>query len=106
MQVTAVSVGLDKAVFFWDVRQETPIRVVRNAHVHEIRCCAINNRGSIVATGGADCTVKLWDLSSGKALGAFAGHTATVNKTRFSPDDNQLASVADDGTMVLWRMDV
>jgi WD40 repeat protein len=105
-QVTAVSVGLDKGVFFWDVRQDKPIRVVPNAHLHEITCCAINARGSVVATGSADCMVKLWDLNSGKALGAFAGHTSTVNKLQFSPDDNQLASVADDGSMVLWRMNV
>ena len=97
-------VGLDKGVFFWDVRQDAPICVVRDAHMHEITCCAINHRGGIVATGGADCTIKLWEMGSGKALGAFAGHTATVNKLQFSPDDNQLASVADDGTMVMWRM--
>jgi WD40 repeat protein len=104
MQVTAVSVGLDKGVFFWDVRQDKPVRVVPNAHLHEITCCAINARGSVVATGGADCTVKLWDLGTGRALGAFAGHTSTVNKLRFSPDDNQLASVADDSSLVLWKV--
>lgn len=48
--------------------------------------------------------VKLWDLHSGHGLGAFAGHTATVNKLQFSPDDNQLASVAEDGSMVLWSL--
>jgi WD40 repeat protein len=106
VQVTAVSVGLDKGVFCWDVRQDRPIRVVPNAHLHEITCCAINSRGSVVATGSADCMVKLWDLRSGQALGAFAGHTSTVNKLQFSPDDNQLASVADDGSMVLWNMNV
>lgn len=106
MQVTAVSVGLDKGVFFWDVRQEAPIRVVPNAHLHEITCCAINAQGSLVATGGADCTVKVWELQSGKSLGSFAGHTSTVNKLQFSPDDNQLASVADDGSMVIWRVQV
>lgn len=98
--------GLDKGVFFWDVRQDKPQHVVPNAHLHEITCCAINSCGSLVATGGADCMVKLWDLGSGRALGAFAGHTSTVNKLRFSPDDNQLASVADDGSMVLWRVTV
>jgi WD40 repeat protein len=103
-QVTAVSVGLDRGVFFWDVRADKPIRVVPNAHLHEITCCAINPQGSIVATGGADCMVKVWDLASGHALGAFAGHTSTVNKLRFSPEGNQLASVADDGSMVMWRV--
>lgn len=105
-QVTAVSVGLDKSVCFWDVRQEAPVRVVPNAHLHEMTCCAINRGGTLVATAAADCLVKLWDLASGRALGAFAGHTNTVNKLQFSPGDNQLASVGDDGSMVLWRLNL
>lgn len=98
--------GLDKGVFFWDVRQDAPIRVVPNAHLHEITCCAINPQGSLVATGGADCMVKLWDLRSGKAMGVCAGHSASVNKLRFSPAGNELASVSEDGSMVIVRINV
>jgi WD40 repeat protein len=101
-----VSCGLDKAVFFWDVRQDAPVRVVPNAHVHKMTCCGINRRGTVAATGGADCVIKLWDLASGRPLGAFVGHTSTVNQLQFGPDDNQLASVGDDGSMVLWRLSV
>lgn len=57
------------------------------------------------AVGGADCAVKLWDFGSGRLLGTYAGHTSTVNKLNFSPDDNQLASVASDGSMVFWRIE-
>jgi WD40 repeat protein len=106
VQVTAVSVGLDRALTFWDIRQEAPVRTTPNAHVHEATCVAINRRGSVVATGAADCTVKLWDLASGRLLGAFAGHTGTVRRLAFSPNDNRLASAADDGSMVLWRLAV
>lgn len=56
-QVTAVSVGLDKGVFIWDVRQDKPTWVVPNAHLHEITCCAINMRGGVVATGEPGCSV-------------------------------------------------
>jgi WD40 repeat protein len=56
LQVTAVSVGLDKGLFIWDVRQDKPTRVVPNAHLHEITCCAINMRGGVVATGGRSGT--------------------------------------------------
>lgn len=69
-------------------------------HPHDIQshcCCRV--------AGGADCAVKLWDFGTGRLLGTYAGHTSTVNKLHFSPDDNQLASVASDGTMVLWRME-
>eukprot|EP00879_Flechtneria_rotunda_P018994 GHRR01019941.1.p1 GENE.GHRR01019941.1~~GHRR01019941.1.p1 ORF type:complete len:160 (+),score=53.29 GHRR01019941.1:62-481(+) len=104
VQVSVISVGLDKCVFTWDIRQDTPVRVIPDAHLHEITCCAVNRRGNLIATGGADCAVKLWDLKTGRLAGTYAGHTSTVNKLHFSPDDNQLASVANDGTMVLWSM--
>lgn len=52
-----MSVGLDKGVFIWDVRQDKPTRVVPNAHLHEITCCAINMRGGVVATGELGCSV-------------------------------------------------
>ncbi|WIA35292.1 hypothetical protein OEZ86_003749 [Tetradesmus obliquus] len=102
-QVSVVSVGLDKGIFLWDIRKDAPVRVVLDAHLHEITCVAVNHAGTLIATGGADCAVKLWDFGSGRPVGMYAGHTSTVNKVQFSPDDNQLASVANDGTQVLWR---
>ncbi|KAF6264277.1 flagellar associated protein [Scenedesmus sp. NREL 46B-D3] len=102
-QVSVASVGLDKGIFLWDIRKDTPVRVVPDAHLHEITCVAINRAGTLIATGGADCAVKLWDFGSGRPVGMYAGHTSTVNKLQFSPDDNQLASVANDGTHVLWQ---
>lgn len=51
MQVSVVSVGLDKGIIIWDIRKEQPVRIVPDAHLHEIMCCAINNRGNLIATG-------------------------------------------------------
>jgi WD40 repeat protein len=73
MQVSVVSVGLDKGIFLWDIRKDTPVRVVPDAHLHEITCVAINRAGTLIATGGADCAVKLWDFGSGRPVGMYAG---------------------------------
>lgn len=73
MQVSVVSVGLDKGVFIWDIRKDTPVRVIPDAHLHETTCVAINRAGTLIATGAADCAVKLWDFSSGKPVGMYAG---------------------------------
>jgi WD40 repeat protein len=96
-------VGLNRNIHIWDIRQPTPIRVIKEAHTSEVTCAAVNPRGSLIATGGVDAVVKLWDFSSGALLGSWAGHTGPVSKVSFSPDDNQLASVGKDGSMVLWR---
>eukprot|EP00775_Hariotina_reticulata_P008043 gene8043-8238_t len=104
-QVSVVSVGLDRGVFVWDLRSPSPVRVIPDAHQHEATCCAVNGKGNLIATGGADCTVKLWDVATGRSVGVFAGHTATVNRCCFSPDDSQLASCSNDGTIVFWTFE-
>ncbi len=46
----------------------------------EVTSVAVSRRGHIIATGGADSYVKLWDFRTGAALGSFEGHTAAVTK--------------------------
>lgn len=102
VQVSVVTVGLDRGVFVWDIRQPNPVRVIKEAHLHEATCVAVNNRGNLIASGGADRLIKLWDFGTGAAVGSCEGHTARVNKCAFTPDDKQLASISDDSTLILW----
>jgi WD40 repeat protein len=53
-------------------------------------------------SGGADMTVKLWDLSTGECLRTFAGHAGVVTSVVISPDGSTLASSSYDGTVKLW----
>ncbi|KAF8060525.1 CFAP52 [Scenedesmus sp. PABB004] len=57
LKVSVVSVGLDRAVSVWDLRCDAAVRVVQDAHQHEITCVAVNHAGTLIATGGADCAV-------------------------------------------------
>lgn len=79
LQVSVVSVGLDKGIFLWDIRKDAPVRVVPDAHLHEITCVAVNHAGTLIATGGADCAVKLWDFGSGRPVGMYAGAYAGIS---------------------------
>ena len=35
-------------------------------------------------------------------LGANGGHSSTITAIAFSPDDKQIVSVAEDGSIILW----
>ena len=54
----------------------------------------------IIASGSADNTVKLWNVSTGKEITTLKGHSAIVFDVSFSPDGKTIASASD--TVKLW----
>uniref|UniRef100_A0A9I9CTB4 CAF1B/HIR1 beta-propeller domain-containing protein n=1 Tax=Cucumis melo TaxID=3656 RepID=A0A9I9CTB4_CUCME len=67
----------------------------------------------LLATGGADFDIKLWLLNSGEEQKKVPGatyqsslsyHGSAVNCLRFSPSGEQLASGADGGELIIWKL--
>jgi RNA polymerase sigma factor (sigma-70 family) len=54
---------------------------------------ALTADGKLLARGGADNTVDLWDVASGKKLHTLKGHTVPILRVAFSPDGKTLASI-------------
>ena len=62
------SVGDDKCIILWDIRQPKPLHVVKDAHDGDINSIAFNPMNKhLFATGSADKTVALWDMRNLKA---------------------------------------
>ena len=57
--------------------------------------------GTLLAVGGQDATVRLWNLKDGTSR-ILEGHKQPVQVLQFSPDNQRLASGAEDGTIILW----
>lgn len=54
----------------------------------------------------ADCTIRLWDVVSGKEIRTLKGHNAGVLSMAFAPDGKKLAaSVAQDPNIRIWDLD-
>ncbi|WP_445638558.1 WD40 domain-containing protein [Nostoc sp. DSM 114161] len=58
--------------------------------------------GKTLASGSFDKTIKLWDVSTGKAIKTLTGHSSSVISVGFSPDGKTLASGSFDKTIKLW----
>lgn len=103
-QTQVLSVGQEKKITFWDLRVPNPTQFIDPAHNGEARCIAVSNRGTLFATGGVDQMVKLWDMRTGGLVSDGIGHSGAVNCVRFTPDDKQITSVGDDGSVFVWNV--
>jgi WD40 repeat protein len=50
--------------------------------------------GSLVAAGGGDCLVRVWDVATGRPIHVLTGHTVEVTRLVFSQDGTYLASAS------------
>ncbi|WP_413161933.1 AAA family ATPase [Capilliphycus salinus ALCB114379] len=57
----------------------------------------------LLVSGSDDCTLKLWDVSSGTCLQTWRGHSHGIESITNSPDQPILASGSNDGTVKLWN---
>jgi WD40 repeat protein len=60
--------------------------------------------GGLIASGGVDGTIKLWDEATGQERGTLRGHSVQVSALTFSPDGQALASVDAGSAIRLWEM--
>jgi WD40 repeat protein len=105
-QSLVLTVGKERRLQLWDLREAAAAQSfgpVHGANGEGTTLAAAHGR-DLVATGGTDGVVRLWDLRMGRAVGDCVGHSGTVNKVAWSPDDKQIASVGADGALLLWNI--
>jgi WD40 repeat protein/DNA-binding SARP family transcriptional activator/energy-coupling factor transporter ATP-binding protein EcfA2 len=74
-----------------------------NGHTDQVRTVVSSPDGQVLATGGDDEVIRLWDLETGQPLAPpLAGHSDNIRDIAFSPDGQLLASGSFDGTVILW----
>ena len=72
-------------------------------HTSEVKVAEFNGNGARLATGGADKTVRLWDVATGKEL-AVLNHNTGVFTVTFVPNSELLMSTDYHGAIHVWDL--
>ncbi len=97
--------GLYHKVCLWDLNgsgQSLEIDVGKVEEVTKGSVYALCAKGSILASGGPESAVRLWDPKSGKLITKFVGHTDNVRSILMSEDGSTLMSASSDQTVKVW----
>jgi len=89
----------------WVLNSETGnLDFTFSSHTNYVRTVDWSPGGTLIASGGQDNTVKVWEYDTGTVIYEFTGHTGTVNSVSWSPDGTLIASCS--GTTVkVWEYD-
>jgi len=85
-------------------RQCTEVRRFKGGYAAVTTCLAVSSDGGHVFVGGADGTLRLVDLQTGRQIQRFVGHEGEVRGVVVSPDKQTVLSVGQDGTVRFWDM--
>ena len=105
------------ALASWHAR---PTVAARSALLSTVACCATTQAslrgepgtvysvalaagGQVLAAGGQDKAVHIWDTASGHQLAVLRGFTGPVRAVAFSPDGALLAAGSADHTIRMWN---
>ncbi len=97
--------GLDHKVKLWDLNgggEKLHIDLGENEAKGSVY--ALSVRGSVMASGGPESIVRLWDPKSGKRITNFVGHTDNIRDILINQDGDTVMTASSDQSIKVWSI--
>ncbi|XP_053417993.1 protein Atg16l2 isoform X3 [Nycticebus coucang] len=87
-------------------RLPTGAQDVLDAHLSEVNAVCFGPNGSLLATGGADCLIHLWNVVGGrlKANQTLEGAGSSITSVDFDPSGSQVLAATYNRAAHLWKV--
>ncbi|MEC4984451.1 MAG: serine/threonine-protein kinase [Oscillatoria sp. PMC 1068.18] len=72
-------------------------------HHSSVHTLSFSYDGKLLASGGADRNVKVWNLKSGREQATFSGHRSIIEAVIFTPDSKRIISGSWDYKLKFWQ---
>jgi len=96
--------GGEGFIYFWNVESGELIHKVEEDQYGVVSSLDFSPDDSMVVSGSADGTVRIWDAGSATLLKELLGHSSQIFGICFSPDGENIASGANEGTILFWGL--
>ncbi|HEV3260605.1 MAG TPA: serine/threonine-protein kinase [Gemmataceae bacterium] len=83
----------------------SPPRPTLLHHQGIVRTITWSPDGKLLATGGGDNLIRIWDAATLTQRAVLRGHSDSVYSVAFAPDGSTLLSGSADNTLRLWQVD-
>ena len=99
--------GLDHKIRLWDLNgrgEKLQIDVGEDSRSAKGSVYALSVNGTIMASGGPESIVRLWDPRTGKRITKFVGHTDNVRDILIDQDGDTIMTASSDQTIKVWSI--
>jgi WD40 repeat protein len=100
-----LAVGTDAGTLsLWDEGTLRRTRSLARAHASGVTSMAFTSNGRLLATGGSDGRVRVWNVSDGQRLKDFRVDSPVI-RVAFSEDGGMVAAATEKGVLSIWGTD-